>query len=165
MFGTDPSFMAGYAAGESSAEYTKALINLSLAATGDQTVEIRERDLDALYARAEQAEVKAANNYRSACDWRAFAQNLEQENAALKSRLRDMDSVTRERDALLKFLDLAGHLLHTHKVGKADRPEFPELRDFALEIAYNHLKGEFYEGLGHKPEKLAWLSRLWNALR
>jgi len=165
MFGTDSSFLAGYIAGESSAEHEKAISDLSLTAAGFGTVEVRQRDLNDLYARAEQAEARAANNYRNACDWRTFAQKLEQENATLKSRLRDMDSVTRERDALLKFLDLAGHLLHTHSAGKADRPEFLELRDFALDIAYKHLKGDFFEGLGNQPEKLAWFKKLWNALR
>ncbi|MCW2318895.1 hypothetical protein M2322_004464 [Rhodoblastus acidophilus] len=139
--------------------------DIALAFTGHERVEIARSDLDALYARVEQAEALAANNYRSGRDWRTLAQNLERDVATLKSRLRDMDSVTRERDALLKFLDIAGHLLHTHSAGKADRPEFLELRDFALDIAYKHIKGDFFEGLGNQPEKLAWFKKLWNALR
>ncbi|MBB4200207.1 hypothetical protein CCR94_02255 [Rhodoblastus sphagnicola] len=165
MIGTDPSFMAGYIAGESDARSTKIMSNIALAFTGQDVVEITRRDLDELYARLNEAEATAANNFRSGRDWRTLAKNLEQDVATLKSRLHEMSSVTRERDALLKFLDIGGHLLHTHRVGKADRPEFAELRDFALDIAYKHLKGEFFEGLGDQPKKLAWFKRLWNALR
>ncbi|PPQ34912.1 hypothetical protein SAMN06265338_13518 [Rhodoblastus acidophilus] len=164
MFGTDSSFMAGYIAGESADEFSKSIADGALMFTRHQRVEITQGDLNALHARIRNAEATAIDNYNNANDWMALAQSLQRDVATLKSRLRDMDSVTRERDALLKFLSVAGHVLRAHGAGKADRPEFDELRDFALDIAYKHLKGQLYEGLGDHPEKLARFSKLWDAL-
>ena len=164
MFSADASFLAGYIEGESYQRRIATMDDLVAAATGNDVVEIRRRDLNALQARLQNTEAYARQENRTAGEWKDYAQMLERQNAALNAKVAELNSVTRERNALFKFFCMAGHVLQAHRNGHDNWPEFSELRDFALDIARKHLQGELYDGLGEQPEKRAWYNRLWDAL-
>lgn len=165
MFAFSDSFLSGYMAGESAAERQKAIDGVWQALDGRRQVTVDEGYLNALHAQLQSAQASAQNNHRIGSEWIALAKKLEQENAALKSQLATLNRVTAERNGLRKFLNMAVHLLQTQRAGKAARPEFAELREYALEVAGIHLDGGVYEGLGDQPEKMAWLRNVWEALR
>lgn len=143
----------------------KATDNLWNAVHGRHEVTVDQSYIDSLHAHLQTAQTRADRNYQIGNDWIALAERLEQENAQLKSKVAALNRVTAERNGLLKFLDMAVHLLQSQREGKTSRPEFAQLREFALEVAGIHLDGGVYEGLADQPEKMAWLEKLWEALR
>ncbi|WP_294541271.1 hypothetical protein [uncultured Rhodoblastus sp.] len=165
MFAISDSFLTGYMAGESAADTQKAIDGVWQTLDGRRPVTVDQSHLNALHAQLRNALATAERNYQIGSEWIARAKVLEQENVALKSQVAALNRVTAERNGLLKFLDMAVHLLQAQREGKASRPEFAELREFALQVAGIHLDGGVYEGLADQPKKMAWLRKVWEALR
>ncbi|WP_294537754.1 hypothetical protein [uncultured Rhodoblastus sp.] len=165
MFAFSDSFLAGYMAGESATDRQKAIDSVWQGIDGRRQITVDQSYLDSLSIQFQNAQANAEHNHRIASEWITHAKKLEQENVALRSQVAALNRVTAERNGLLKFLDMAGHLLQAQREGKAARPEFAELREFALKVAGIHMRGEIYEGLADQPKKMARLREIWEALR
>jgi hypothetical protein len=165
MFGVSSSYIVGYEDGKSSEKYGRTAGEFWNRIFRRGPVTVDQSYIDSLHAHLQNAQATAQHNERVCKEWIAQAEKLEQEVAALKSQVDILNRVTAERNGLLKFLDMAGHLLQAQREGKASRPEFAELREFALQVAGIHLDGGIYEGLADQPKKMAWLRKVWEALR
>ena len=169
MFGVSTDFIGGYITGGSSAERVRIAEDfcdrISDRISGHRPVTVDQSYIDSLHAQLRNAQASAEQNHRIGSEWIALAKELEQEVAALKSQVATLNRVTAERNGLLKFLDAAVHLLQAQREGKAARPEFAELREFALQVAGIHLDGGVYNGLADQPKKMARLREIWEALR
>jgi hypothetical protein len=128
--------------------------------------------------------------HREALEWKAEALHHKASAAALQARVTALEAQLAERDAKLEQTqalyewahakyDTAFHeksdldlfrlmstwLLAAHAAGRADRPEFAELRDMIQGISARLERGELFRGYRDEPEKQTSIIELANALR
>ncbi len=125
-----------------------------------------------------------------ALEWKADALHYKASAAALQAQATALEAQLAERDAKLEKtlalyewayakyketfdqkLDLAlcglmaTWLLEAHTKGKADRPEFAELRDIALDIGARLEQGQRFPSETNEPKKRARIIELADALQ
>jgi hypothetical protein len=128
--------------------------------------------------------------HREALEWRADALHYKASAAALQAQVTALEAQLAEQNAKLKQTqalyewahakyDTAFHeksdldlfrlmstwLLAAHAAGKADRPEFAQLRDMIQDISARLERGELFRGYRDEPEKQTRIIELANALR
>jgi hypothetical protein len=128
--------------------------------------------------------------HREALEWKAEALHHKAGAAALQARVTALEAQLAERDAKLEQTqalyewahakyDTAFHeksdldlfrlmstwLLAAHAAGKADRPEFAELRDMIQDLSARLERGELFRGYRDEPERQTRIIELANALR
>jgi len=128
--------------------------------------------------RAEALEWKA-----DALRYKASAAALQAQVTALEAQLADQNAKLEQTQALYEWAhakyDTAFHeksdldlfrlmstwLLAAHAAGKADRPEFAQLRDMIQDISARLERGELFSAYRDEPEKQTHIIELANALR
>jgi len=133
---------------------------------------------------------KAGQFHREALEWKADALHYKASAADLQARVTALEAQLAERDAKLEKTqalyewahakyDTAFHeksdldlfrlmstwLLAAHAAGKADRPEFAQLRDMIQDISARLERGELFSAYRDEPEKQTHIIELANALR
>jgi hypothetical protein len=128
--------------------------------------------------------------HREALEWKAEALHHKAGAAALQARVTALEAQLAERNTKLEQtqalyewahakyketfdqkLDLAlcglmaTWLLEAHTKGKADRPEFTELRDIAMDIGARLKQGQRFPSETNEPEKRARIIELADALQ
>ncbi len=128
--------------------------------------------------------------HREALEWKADALHYKASAAALQAQVTALEEQLAEQNAKLEKTqalyewahakyDTAFHeksdldlfrlmstwLLAAHAAGKADRPEFAELRDMIQDISARLERGELFRGYRDEPEKQTHIIELANALR
>ncbi len=118
-----------------------------------------------------------------ALDYKASAAALQAQVTALEAQLAEQNAKLQQTQALYEWAhakyDTAFHeksdldlfrlmstwLLAAHAAGKADRPEFAQLRDMIQDISARLERGELFRGYRDEPEKQTRIIELANALR
>ncbi len=128
--------------------------------------------------------------HREALEWKAEALHYKASAAALQAQVTALEAQLAEQNAKLQQTqalyewahakyDTAFHeksdldlfrlmstwLLAAHAAGKADRPEFAQLRDMIQDISARLERGELFRGYRDEPEKQTHIIELANALR
>jgi hypothetical protein len=106
-----------------------------------------------------EAEAKALRDQTSALQ----AQNAKYDAALVKS-LADHVKTTQEKHGLNYFRWMTTRLIKAHIDGRADRPEFLELRTVAKAISNAIERGEPFSGFEDKPDEKARVQALVDAL-
>jgi hypothetical protein len=148
-----------------------------------QLAEQFRSDSDHNLRKAEQFHGEALRWREKAWRFEATAQALQAQVTALEAQLTERDAKLEKTQALYEWahakyketfdqkLDLAlcglmaTWLLEAHTKGKADRPEFTELRDIAMDIGARLKQGQRFPSETNEPEKRARIIELANALR
>jgi hypothetical protein len=117
--------------------------------------------------------------------WRfeATAKALQAQVTALEAQLAEREAKLEKTQALYEWADakydtafheksdldlfrlMSTWLLAAHAAGKADRPEFAQLRDMIQDISARLERGELFRGYRDEPEKQTRIIELANALR
>jgi hypothetical protein len=128
--------------------------------------------------------------HREALEWKAdalhyktSAEALQAQVTALEAQLAEQNAKLEKTQALYEWAhakyDTAFHeksdldlfrlmstwLLAAHAAGKADRPDFAELRDMIQDISARLERGELFRGYRDEPERQTRIIELANALR
>ena len=90
---------------------------------------------------------------------------LEQTQALYEWAHAKYDTAFHEKSDLDLFRLMSTWLLAAHAAGKADRPEFAQLRDMIQDISARLERGELFRGYRDEPEKQTHIIELANALR
>ncbi len=153
---------------------------------GRRTVQVDQSYIDSLHAVVQQAQEAGEHNYNAALGFRNDVQRLEAELAEAKMLLADREAVIRqcdhtiahlrdtlsqEREARTKYHDNLSSLLGTleilreaERAGKAEWPEFRELKRLADEEAEIMSRGELFPGYsGEQYQRYRYLVRTLSA--
>jgi len=128
--------------------------------------------------------------HREALEWKADALHYKASAAALQAQVTALEAQLTEQNAKLEktqalyewahakydtafheksdldlFRLMSAWLLAAHAAGKADRPEFAQLRDMIQDISARLERGELFRGYRDEPEKQTRIIELANALR
>jgi chromosome segregation ATPase len=126
--------------------------------------EALEWKADALHYKASAAALQAQV---TALEAQLAEQNtkLEQTQALYEWAHAKYDTAFHEKSDLDLFRLMSTWLLAAHAAGKADRPEFAQLRDMIQDISARLERGELFRGYRDEPEKQTHIIELANALR
>jgi hypothetical protein len=153
---------------------------------GRRTVQVDQSYIDSLHAAAQQAGEAADHNYAAGVGWRETSKRLEADLAHAKMLLADReavirqcdhtiaqlrDSLSQEREAhtkdrgnLYSLLGTLEILREAEKAGKAEWPDFQELKRLADEEAEIMSRGERFPGYsGEQYQRYLYLVRTLSA--
>jgi hypothetical protein len=183
-------YVLGYENGRSDAETSRRnreVVDSVL--SGQRSVQVDQSYLDQLHANLADADAASKHNFDAADafeleaeKWKSFALAQEarayaldvqlagqkaalgQAKAALAQEQTAHDATDAEKHGLNLFRLIATWLINAHIAGRAEWPEFLEMRDMAKDVTDAIERSEIFNGYRDEPEKKERLRALLNAL-